>query len=204
MKQQVKSTLALGSAVVAVVGLVVTPSAYAVNQSSSTTVRATVGSTISVSSTPTVTMNITPTGGGAQASATDTVTVSTNNASGYTLSLKDSDATLTLVNGANTIAAHAGTWAAPTVLANNAWGYAIGSGTGGGVTTTQFDTTATYGSTPNTAKWAGITASDQNIKSTSVTAANDTLTVYYSAKIDTTKPNGNYDDAVTYTATTNP
>lgn len=209
MKVRTKSSLALGAGVVAVVGCTMAPVANAATNSSTTLVRASIGSTISVTSSPTVTMSITPVSGGTQASTTDTVTVNTNNGSGYTLNLADSDATLTLTQnpGVATLAANpTAPFTAPVVLANNAWGYAVGSGTTGSIVSTQFDTTATYTGTPNAAKYAAITASGSgvDIKKTTATATNDTLTIYYSAKADTSKPSGNYEDNVVYTATTNP
>jgi hypothetical protein len=128
------------------------------------------------------------------------VTISTNKANGYNLQLADSDATTTLVSGANTIPAHAGTFAAPTALATNKWGYAVA--TAGG-----FD--ASYSAETNsgssTTKWAGVPASGSptTLKTTATTATNDTTTVWYGVKVDTTNPTGTYTDTVTYTATTN-
>lgn len=190
-----------GAAVVAVAAIALSPLvASAATNSANTTVRANIGSTISITSSGTVTMNITPVSGGSQSSVSDTVTVSTNNATGYTLTLADSDATTTLANGSDTLAAHAGTMAAPTALANNTWGFAVG-GAGG------FDAsyTALTDASTSTTKWAGVpaTGSPVTLKTTSATAASDVTTVWYSAKADTTKPNGAYEDTVTYTATTN-
>ena len=169
--------------------------------STNTTINANLGSTISVSSSGTVTINITPVAGGSQTSASDTVSVSTNNSSGYALTLADSDATTTLANGGNTIAAHAGTQASPTALANNSWGYHVdsigGFGTGGAVESNV---------TSSSIKYAGVpaTGSPNTIKTTATTASGDTTTVWYGVKADTTNPNGTYTDTVTYTATTNP
>lgn len=203
MKQQLKSRLTTAAAIAGVVGIALAPVAASAATSNST-IRATIGTSISITSGTTVTMNIIPAAGGSQSSVSDTVTVTTNNATGYLLSLKDADATLTLTNGANTIAAHSGTIAAPTALANNTWGFAMATGSMTGITN-GFD--ASYSAltdvASSTTKWAGITAADQSLKSTTTAAGGgDANTVWYSAKADPTKPIGNYDDLVTYTAVT--
>lgn len=166
-----------------------------------TTILTVIGSTISVSSSGTVNINITPVTGGAQTSASDTVSVSTNNTTGYTLKLSDSDATTTLVSGSNTIAAHTGTLASPTALANNSWGYHVdGAGSFSGTGAAEDNVTS------SSIDYAGVPAnsSPDTIKTTSTTASGDTTTVWYGVKADSTKPNGIYSDTVTYTATTNP
>jgi hypothetical protein len=185
-----------------VFGAVLTPLvASAATSSANTTVNANIGSSISVATSGSVTINLTPTAGGVVTSANDTVSVSTNNGLGYTLSLADSDATTTLVSGANSIAAHAGTQTTPTALATNTWGYRV-VGTGG------FTGTAYSAETNNTTSastWAGVPASGagNTLKTTASTAAADTTTVWYGVKVDSSKPNGTYTDQVTYTAVTN-
>jgi hypothetical protein len=204
MRKTTTSRLASLAALAGVVGLALAPvSVSAVTATANTTINANLGSTISITTSGTVTLNITPVSGGSQSSASDTVTVNTNNATGYNLAV--ADATLTLTNGANTIAASSNTFAAATTLANNTWGWAVANTTTG-IGSNGFD--ASYSAFTNQSShashWAGITASDQQFKSTSTTATNDTTTVWYSAKADTTKPNGTYTDTVVYTATTNP
>ena len=173
---------------------------YAATDTKTTTVNAVIASTISMTTSGTVNLNVTPVAGGSQTSAADTVTVSTNNTAGYVLTLANSDAALTLASGANTIAAHTGTQAVSTALANNSWGYhvdGIGSfGTGGAVESNV---------TTSAIKYAGVPASGSpnTIKTTATTASGDTTSVYYAVKADTTKPAGTYTDTVTYTATTN-
>lgn len=175
--------------------------ASAASQTANTTINATIGSTISITTSSTVALAITPDANGQSSSASDTVTVNTNNAAGYVLTLADSDATTTLANGGNSLAAHAGTQAVPTTLANNTWGYRVVSvgGFGAGATSaeTNVDTLALT--------WAGVpaTGSPNTLKTTATTATNDTTTVWYGAKADTSKPNGVYTGTVTYTATTN-
>ncbi len=206
MKQTLKQRLYSAAAVVAVVGVVLTPvAASAVAASANTTINAVIGSTISITTSGTVTLNIVPVSGGAQTSASDTVTVNTNNATGYELAVKDSDATLTLASGGNSIAASSNTFAAGAALANNTWGWAVPDTTTG-IGANNFDTTysAFTDQTSHASTWTGITATDQIFKDTATTATNDVTTVWYSAKADTSKPNGTYTDTVTYTATTNP
>lgn len=191
--------LAMGLAVLAVAATPVMASAA--TSTANTTINATIGSTISITSVSPVTLAITPDANGQSTSASDTVTVSTNNATGYVLTLADSDATTTLANGGNTIAAGAGTFAAPVTLANNTWGYRVdgAGGFGAGPTSAQSNVD-TLSQT-----WAGVpaTGSPVTLKTTGTTATNDTTTVWYGAKADTTKPNGTYAGTVTYTATTN-
>lgn len=175
--------------------------ASAASQTSSTTVNATVGSVISMSTSSTVAISLTPTAGGVVSSASDTVSVSTNNTAGYVLTLANSDATTNLVSGANTIGAHAGTQASPTALAANTWGYRVVNV--GGFGASAYSAEANNGSSAST--WAGVPASGSanTIKTTASTASNDTTTVWYGVKVNSTKANGTYTDTVTYTATTN-
>jgi hypothetical protein len=177
-------------------------SATAASQTANTTINATVNPTITVSTIGTVSLTLTPGASPVESRASDTVTVNTNNTAGYTLTLADSDATTTLVSGANSISAHAGTFAVPTVLATNKWGYALA----GGNFTASYTTISNE--TSSTDKWAGMpaTGSPQTIKTTATTATNDTTTVWYGVKVDSTQPSGvstPYSDQVTYTATTN-
>lgn len=202
MKQIVKSSLIAGTSIAAIVGLVLAPTfqASAASNTANTTINATVNAVISITTGSTVAISLTPTGSGVVSSASDTVTVSTNNSTGYNLKLADSDATTTLVSGANNFAAHTGTFVAPTALANNTWGYAVAAAGG-------FDASysAENNSTTSTTKWAGVpaTGSPVTLKTTAVTASNDTTTVWYGAKSTTAQPTGVYTDTVTYTATTN-
>jgi hypothetical protein len=178
-----------------------------VSTTANTTINATLGSTISVSTSSTVAIGVTPTAGGVVSSASDTVSVSTNNALGYVLTVLDTDTVTNLVSGANTIAAHSGTRAVPTVLAANTWGYrfddpaaAQGSAFGAGPTTAETNNAS------STTLWAGMPASSgtaQILKTTATVASADTTTVWYGVKATTAKPNGVYTDTVTYTATTN-
>jgi len=202
MKKQILRSILVGGGI-AVLGTASLSGAavFAASNSSNTVINAAIGSTISISTGGTVSLSITPTGSGSATSASDTVTVSTNNATGYTLQLADSDATVTLTNGANTIGAATGTFAAPASLGVNTWGYRIdGAGTfGAGPTSSQSNVASLSGT------WAAVPASGSpvTIKTTGSTASGDTTTVWYGASANTTKPNGTYTDTVTYTASTN-
>lgn len=199
MKQIVKTSLAAGASVIAVVGLVLAPTLQvsAVSNPSSTTINATIAPVITISSGATVAFTMTPTGAFAESNGSNVVTVSTNNTLGYNLTLADSDATLTLLSGANTIAASANTFAAPALLALNSWGYGVAAlGTFSASYSSQTDVTT------STLKYAGILATPATIKTTGAPASGDTTTVWYGAKVDTSKPTGVYTDTVTYTATT--
>lgn len=174
--------------------------ASAATQTSNTTINATVNEVISISTSGTVTLNLTPTSGGVVSSASDTVTVSTNRTNGYTLSLKNADTTTSLVSGGNTITAHTGTPGTPSALTNGTWGFAVAGAPFDG----SYSAETNNGSSTTT--WAGVPSSSgtaATLKTTGATATNDTTTVWYAVKANSSQPNGTYTDTVTYTATTN-
>lgn len=174
---------------------------HAAANSANTTINATVAAVISITTSSPVAIGLTPTAGGVVSSSSDTVTVNTNNATGYTLTLADADATTSLVNGGNTITAHSGTQASPTALAANTWGYRVVGV--GGFGAGAYSAETNNGSSSST--WAGVpaTGSPNTLKTTGTVASNDTTTVWYGVKVTTSKPTGVYTDTVTYTATTN-
>lgn len=196
-QRALSATVALSVLGIAFVPLV----ASAATTSANTVINASINAVISMTTTTPVTISLTPTPGGVVSSSSDTVSVSTNNALGYFLTLADNDADTNLVNGANNIAAHAGTQASPTVLALNTWGYRVDTVGGFGAGPTSAETN--NGSSTTT--WAGVpaTGSPNTLKTTSTTATNDTTTVWYGVRVNTTLPSGTYTDTVTYTATTN-
>ena len=201
MKKINLRTLRLAASALILTGVICSPViASAAANTANTTVSASVGASISVTTTATVSLSLTPTAGGVVSSASDTVTVNTNNATGYMLTLADGDANVNLSSGGNTIGAHSGTQATPTVLATNKWGYAVANAGG-------FDGSysAETNNTSSASKWAGMpaTGSPNQIKSTSSIATNDTTIVWYGVKATSAQPNGTYSDTVTYTATTN-
>lgn len=175
--------------------------ASAATDTQSTTINATVGAAISMTTSATVGISVTPTASGSASSASDTVTVSTSNSGGYNLSMSNTDTSLSLVKGGDSIVSHTGTFGAPTTLGNNSWGYRI-------------DSVGSFGAGPTSAEtnqanlagtWSGIpsSAAPQLLKTTATTTSADVTTVYYGVKVDTTKPSGVYTDSVTYTAVTN-
>ena len=160
---------------------------------------ANVGSVISINTPTAVSVSLTPTGSGPVSTGSHTVTVSTNNSTGYKLYLKDADATLNLVSGINNITPTAGTAAAPAALTvMNTFGYAVAGAPFAGTYTTGdnqvYDGTKTF---------AGITASDVQIRNTATTATNENTSVYWGVRADTSLPNGTYVDNVIYSAITN-
>lgn len=189
-------------AAVSIIAIAFVPAVVsAVSTSANTVINASINAVISMTTSTPVSISLTPTSGGVVSSSSDTVSVSTNNATGYFLTLADNNADTNLVNGANNIAAHAGTQASPTALANNTWGYRV-VGVGG------FGAGAYAAETNNgssTSTWAGVpaTGSANTLKTTSSTATNDTTTVWYGVRVNTSLPSGTYTDTVTYTATTN-
>lgn len=209
MKRVIKSTLALGTGLATIAGIVLVPAA--VNAATeNTTINAELSSGISITTSGTVTLNITPTGAGSYTSAADTVTVGTNSTAGYTLKLNDNDAEAALVHTVQTtnkLTAVSGTIAVPAALAVNQFGFRLndsgattGFGTGYGAAETN---QASLGSD----KWAAIPlASDSTtntIRVTSAANASDAVSVYYGASADFSKPQGTYSDSVLYTATAN-
>ena len=182
------------------VALITSPAIVsAATTTANTTINATLGATISMTTSSTVAIALTPTTGGVVSSASDTVSVSTNNTLGYNLTMSDSDTNTNLVSGSNNIAAHGGTYAAPTTLTGNGWGYAVA----GGNFSVSYSAESNNGS--STTKWAGVpsSASPQQLKTTATTASSDPTTVWYGVRATTSQASGTYSDAVTYTATTN-
>lgn len=185
----------------AIAGVIISPVvAGAVADTETSIITATVGSSIGLTTTGAVPISLTPTSGGVVSSASDTVTVATNNSAGYTLTLANADTTTDLTNGTDTVAAHAGSFATPTALAANTWGYRVVGV--GGFTASAYS--AETNATSSASTWAGVpsSASAQQLKSTSAPAAADVTTVWYGVKANTSLPSGAYADTVTYTATT--
>lgn len=142
-----------------------------------TTVNATINSMIFLGvREPNINLNLTPAHASFDSDTqSHTVLVSTNNASGYTLSIKGSTQ---LSNGSHNINAIAGS----SPLSTNTWGYKLNSNPA--------------------SNFQGVTASDVQIKSSnSNTAGFDETEVTYGAKVDTSLPTGVYTGTVTYTAT---
>ena len=129
---------------------------------------------------------VTPTANGATTTATANVTVATTNSAGYSLYLyAESGNNLVAQNPATTEVVTA-TASSATLdgLANNTWGYNLGTATPG--TGTTYAAVPTDGTTPVQTK-----------DTSSTNAANDTYTLALGAKVDTTIPSGTYTGALT-------
>ncbi|MDB5178411.1 MAG: hypothetical protein JWN01_354 [Patescibacteria group bacterium] len=177
--------------------------ANADTQTSNTSIGLTVNPVIiSYSSGPTVTLGtITPDATGRQSTASDTVTADTNDTAGYTVTLKETSATVTdMVSGSNLITASTGTPGSPVTLTNGKWGWRVDSLAGFGAGPGAVISSAV----PSALTYAGIpaNATPYTIKTTSATGSNS-ATVWYSARVNNTQPIGTYSTTVTYTITTN-
>lgn len=199
----IKKQLYRAASAFAIVGFVASP-LVAGAVTDTTTISASVGSTISISNnTPTVSLSLSPGGSAVESIGSDVVTVNTNNTGGYTLEIGDSDANTNLVSGGNSIATTTGETdfgaGTPTALSTNSWGYCIAS-------TTACDGSYTTGDdqVPG-ASFVSMKASgsEDTVKVTGTTATNDTTTFYYGVTVNSSQPTGTYSDTITYTATTN-
>ena len=204
MNTTIKKVTVLASVPVFAIALVALISSAQANAlTTSTTVSSAISAVITLlTSSGTVTLDSIPTGGGVQTIASDTVTVSTNDSAGYVLKLNETAAASALTSGGNTIPATAGTFATPIAEAVNTWGYRVDNlGTFGAGPTSPVLNTAISG----TVKFAAVpaTASPQTLKTTAVTASNDTTTVWYGVAVSTATPSGTYTNSVTYTALAN-
>ncbi len=202
MKRKLSFSLARVGAVAsafALASLVVAP-AVATAATATTVLNSTLGAVITLfTSTTPLTLDVAPDATGKHTTRKDTLTVSTNDSLGYTITLADADANTNMISGANNIAAHAGTWAAPTTLTANKWGYRIDSaGSFGAGPTTQVDSAAF-----SALLYAGVpaTGSPQQIRTTNATASNETTDVWYAVGANTSQPTGTYTDSVTYSCT---
>lgn len=198
MKKIIKYT----SVVLTSAAIVALPIFSASAETSQTVINATIGSTISVQSTGNVNLSINPTAGQAKASSGKaTVTVSTNNATGYNLKIGMNGADRNLKKGSDNITAHAGTLTAPSVLANNTWGYRVENvgGFAAGNMTAQSNVNDLTGT------FAGVPASgaEAQIKNHNAAAQSHHTDVLFGAKVDATKPSGTYTGTVVFTATAN-
>ena len=199
MKYKFLPSITKSSFVLATLAFVAVPLSV---KAADTTVSVDVGGVISTFTTSgTVTLGaLTPNATGTQSISNDTVTVDTNNSAGFTLTLNDADATVTLASGGNSFAATSGSPGTPIALANNTWGWrvdglsAFGAGPSG----------AANNAAPSALTFAAMpaTGSPFTIATTAATGS-DVTEVWYSARANTSQPTGTYTDTVTYTATVN-
>lgn len=124
-------------------------------------------------------------GSGFAESSVQTVTVVTNNATGYTATLKMATVSTNLVNAAsNTLATSAAVASTP-----NTWGVKIGSGS--------------YAAMPASSGTALDLLSGTPVTGPSA-ALGDTYSVTYGANTTSATPSGTYEGEVVYTAVANP
>ena len=110
-----------------------------------------------------------------------TITIYTNNASGYSLTMKDGDTNNALVNGSNSIPATSATTLSEGTAA---WGYRVGTSGNWLAVPISTDTAATIGS--------------ENVKTDDGTE----YTVEYGVATAGDQATGVYTDTIIYTATT--
>ncbi len=184
--------------------MVFTLPALAINYSSGTYGSCQYSScSITLSSNGNLSLNVTPTSGGACTIQSDVAAVFTDNSNGFSLTLANSNTNTSLINGAYSISATSGTFASPTTLTPNAWGYRVdGAGSFGAG-----PTSAGTNVSPSSVLFAGTPASNltANTIANTSTAANPTVNVqvWYGVCANTSVINGSYTTQVTYTAVTN-
>ena len=162
-----------------------------------------VACTISITSNGTVSLNVTPTSSGVCTIQSDNATVTTDDSNGYTLTLADSSTSTSLTNGPYSISATSGTFASPTTLSANHWGYRVdGVGSFGSGPTSSQNNASPPGTTFSAIESSTFTP--DTIASTSSAAdPGVSTTVWYGACSDTTVASGAYTTSVIYTAVAN-
>ena len=158
---------------------------------------------ISISTTSPITLNVTPDSSGRCTIAADTVSVTTSSSTGYTMQLASSTTSTQLagqVHGGS-ISTGSVTYASPSALVANRWGYRIDSQGGFGAGPTSAQTNITIPATT----FAGITssASPVTIVTTNAPATPSDTPVWYGVCADMTPVADTYTRAVTYTAVIN-
>jgi hypothetical protein len=158
---------------------------------------------LTISTNGTITIDVTPAAGGACSTQSDNVSILTDDPSGYTLSLANSNTNTALLNGTAAINSTTATQANPSPLTANQWGYRVDGigGFGSGPTSSQTNVA------PDSIPFAAVPASNyapDTIASTSGPAdPAESTYVWYSVCTDTTIASGTYTSQITYTAITN-
>lgn len=161
---------------------------------------------ITVSSNNSVSLNVSPAPSGRCTIQSDSVAVLTDNSNGYTLTVTTSGTNTNLVNGSNNVSASSGTFASPTTLSLNSWGYRVDglSSFGSGPTSTQSNVSQ---SSISSLTFAGMAASDQTPAQLANTSSPadpaQTTTIWYGICADQTQPSGTYTTQVIYTGIAN-
>ena len=176
MSKITKTIAALG--VVAGLGVAALPLASYAATTQNIAVEAEIGATLSVGAPTVATVELAPTNGQAAVEGSSSVKVNTNNLSGFTLNIKDSDSETGLTGDSGTIAAG-------TVLdgTESAWAYKGG----------------------DTAAYTAITTADVALKTTDAptTAAGETVEITFGVAADEDQAAGTYTGGVTVTAVAN-
>ena len=193
MSKMTKTIAALG--IVAGLGVAALPlSSYAVTDTANVTAQAIVGDSISITADAaddTVTISDV-TANQAVKEGSTVLTVTTNNASGYNVTIKDTDDVTHLTTDGSDETN--GIPASATLTQNNkGWGFKSSS--------------ATTGVTVSTAQqnWRAVTSDTQTIASRASGASaegGDKITLTFGVVVDATVPAGTYEDEVVLTATT--
>jgi len=158
---------------------------------------------LTITTNGTITINVTPAAGGACSTQSDNVSVLTDDPSGFTLSVANSNTNTALLNGTAAINSTTATQASPVALIANQWGYRVDGidSFGAGPTSAQTNVS------PDSILFAGVPASNytpDTIASTSGPADPAVSTyVWYGVCTDTTVASGTYTTQITYTAITN-
>ena len=140
--------------------------------------------------------SVTPTPNGATSTATANLTVTTTNSASYSLYLysSDGDNSLSPKTSANTssiIATAGGAGLTLSSLKSNTWGYHLG--------TSAPDDDTTYTAVP-----IDNSSPIQTKDTSSTNSANDTYTLSFGAKVDSTIPSGIYSNALTVAVVAEP
>ena len=140
--------------------------------------------------------SVTPTPDGATTTATADLTVTTTNSASYSLYLYSSDGDNSLrpkisANTSSIIATAGGVGLTLSSLKPNTWGYNLG-------TSAPTDST-TYSAVPT-----DNTTPIQTKNTSSTNSANDTYTMSFGAKVDTSIPSGAYSDTLTIAVVAEP
>lgn len=158
-------------------------------------------------------LNLTPSSSDVISLGKLTTSVTTDNPSGYKLSLKADNNTLTDGSG-HTIASVTGTITSPAKLTANTWGFAVPKAQGDSTSlqNTAFD--ASYSITESTSlassssKFASLPTSDYPIRnttaSTTTNSASATTDIFLAAAINNSQISGNYSANLTLMAVNNP
>ncbi|MPT14540.1 MAG: hypothetical protein E2601_06500 [Microbacterium sp.] len=183
----------LASAALVGASLLIAPGAFAAGETDteSDTITGEIRDVIAIQTTGDVNIKVLPDAGGRISSSSHDVVVSTTSAGGYTLQVRSVSPSTLMANVNNPavgFAATAGTLAAPTPLGDDQWGFRTGS----------MPTLNNVSSTPY--NFAGMTTTNQLLKTSSVPIMADSIKVNYAIKAKSLAV-GLYANEVLYTAT---